>query len=241
VGNNQLGGLLADRQHPGVLYQVYTTSSGTTSLGPSSGGPTAEQNVVRMASSGDGGATWAQHTVFTGPTPRGYASVFPAAAIDRAGNLYVAVSDNANLLVFSSTDRGVTWRGPVRADAGGGAVVFPWIAAGGDGGVVVSWMGSQVAGADAPDSRWQVYAAEARNGTAPSPAWQRFTVSDRLVRAGGICQSGLGCASGRELGDFFQVAVGPDGLAHLAWADDGLGGPAVVRYARGGLTLGPPN
>jgi hypothetical protein len=51
----------------------------------------------------------------------------------------------------------------------------------------------------------------------------------------------VGCRSGRELGDFFQVAVGADGVAALAWADDGLGGPAVVRFARGGLTLGAPN
>jgi hypothetical protein len=62
-----------------------------------------------------------------------------------------------------------------------------------------------------------------------------------VVHAKGICQQGIGCRSGRELGDFFQVAVGADGIAGVAWADDGLGGPAVIRYARGGLVLGPPN
>jgi hypothetical protein len=228
VGNNQIGPLLADRRRPGVLYQVYTT-----------------QNSVRMAVSGDAGESWTLRTIFTGPREAGYASIFPAAALDRAGHVYAAVSENAGhagILVFSSADRGVTWRGPVRVDPpGSGAVVFPWIAAGGDGGVVAGWLGSGVVGVDAPDASWQVYAAESLNALAPSPAYRVFTVSDRAVHAKGICQQGIGCRGGRELGDFFSVAVGPDGLASFAWADDGLGGPAVVRYARGGLNLGPPN
>jgi hypothetical protein len=240
VGNNQLGDLLADRRHPGVLHQVYTTTAGATlGLG---GGSSAVQNVVRMATSVDGGATWTQHTVLSDPAATaGFASVFPAAALDAAGSLYVAVSDDARVLVLSSRDRGATWGRPVRVDPGIGAAVFPWVAAGGDGGVVVSWLGSRVTGADAPDASWQVYAAETLDGAASAPAYRLFTVSDRVVHVKGICQQGVGCRSGRELGDFFQVAVGADGVAALAWADDGLGGPAVVRFARGGLTLGAPN
>jgi hypothetical protein len=239
VGNNQLGVLLADHRHPGALFQVYTTSS-EVSMGLNGGGTSAGQNVVRMATSTDAGGSWTQHTVFSGPPAAGYASVFPAAALDRAGNLYVAVSDNSAVLVFSSSDRGTTWRGPVRVDPGVGAVTFPWVAAGGDGGVVVSWLGSPAAGPDAPEGRWDVYAAEALNGAAPGPAYRVFRVSDRPVHLKGICQQGIGCRSGRELGDFFSAAVGPDGIASLAWADDGLGGPAVIRFARGGLALGPP-
>ena len=240
VGNNQIGPLLADRHRPGLLYQVYTTTSETTiSIG---NGPGSGQNSVRMATSGDGGSTWTLHTVFTGPQATGYGSIFPAAALDRAGTVYVAVSDNAGVLVFSSADRGATWRRPVRVDPPGtGAVVFPWISAGGDGGVVVAWLGSRVAGVDAPDARWQVYAAETLNGAAANPSYRVFTVSDRVVHVKGICEQGIGCRSGRELGDFFSVEVGPDGIASFAWADDGLGGPAVVRYARGGLVLGAPN
>jgi hypothetical protein len=240
VGNNQIGPLLADRRHPGLLYQVYTTTSEPEiSIG---NGPGTGQNSVRMAVSTDGGATWTQHAVLTGPVAAGYASIFPAAALDRAGNVYVAVSDNSGILVLSSGDRGTTWRGPVRVDPPlGGATVFPWIAAGGDGGVVVGWLGSRVAGVDAPDASWQVFAAESLNGAAPTPSYRVFTVSDRIVHHKGICEQGIGCRSGRELGDFFSVAVGPDGVGNFAWADDGLGGPTVVRYARGGLVLGPPN
>jgi hypothetical protein len=217
VGNNQLGDLLADRRHPGVLHQVYTTTADTT-LGLNGGSGTG-QNMVRMATSTDGGASWAQHTVLSDPAATaGFASVFPAAALDAAGTLYVAVSDNARVLVLSSRDRGTTWGRPQRVDPGIGAVVFPWVAAGGDGGVVVGWLGSRVTGADAPDARWQVYAAETLNGAVSAPTYRLFTVSDRVVHAKGICQQGVGCRSGRELGDFFQVAVGPDGVAGLAWA-----------------------
>ena len=240
LGTNQLGDLLADHGHPGLLYQVYTTTP-AASLGVN-GGTSAGMNIVRMAVSGDGGSTWTQHTVLTGPPAAVYASVFPAAALDHAGNVYVAVTDNSSILVLSSSDRGVTWRGPVRVNPPtAGAVTFPWISAAGDGGVVVSWLGSPVPGVEAPDGSWHVYAAETLDGTAVNPSYRIFTVSDRIVHAKGICEQGLGCRSGRELGDFFQVAVGPDGIANLAWADDGLGGPAKVRYARGGLELGVPN
>jgi hypothetical protein len=117
--------------------------------------------------------------------------------------------------------------------------VFPWIAAGGDGGVVVTWFG---AASNNATSQWKVYAAEATNGTAGAPTYTTYTVSDHVIHTGDVCTRGLGCSSGRTLGDFFQVAVGPDGIANVAWADDGLGAPvAGVFYARGGLALGAPN
>jgi hypothetical protein len=238
--DNQLANLVADRHHPGVLYQAYVTSAAPNLSDGTPIGGQGKLNVVRMAVSTNGGSSWTHHTVFTGGPNANYASIFPSAAIDRAGNLYIAVSDNANLLVFSSADQGAHWSAPARVNSPAGAAAFPWISAGGPGGVVVSWFGATTADPASKANLWRVYAAESRNATAAAPAYTLFQVSNHVVHKGVLCESGLNCSEGRELGDFFQVAVGPDGIANLAWADDGAGGPATVSYGRGGFNLGPP-
>ncbi len=108
LGDNQLGDLLADHLHPGLLYQVYTATP-TASLGVN-GGTNAGQSIVRMGVSSDGGSSWTQHVVLTGPPTAGYASVFPTAALDHAGNVYVAVSDNT---------ASWCWRAPTGGRPGG--------------------------------------------------------------------------------------------------------------------------
>jgi hypothetical protein len=239
--DNQLGNLVADRHHPGLLYQVYVTSTAPNLSDGTPIGAQGKLNVVRMAVSANGGNSWTQHTVFTGDAKANYASIFPSAAVDRAGNLFVAVSDNANLLVFSSVDQGAHWTAPVRVNSPAGAAAFPWISAGGPGGVVVSWLGASTPDPASKANLWHVYAAESRNAASPAPTYNLFQVSNHVVHKGVLCESGLNCSDGRQLGDFFQVAVGPDGIANLAWADDGAGGSSTISYARGGFNLGSPD
>jgi hypothetical protein len=194
-----------------------------------------------MATSHDGGATWTSHPVFSGPTTSDYGSVFPAAAIDASGNLYATVTDEQNgVLVFSSVDGGSTWSAPTNLSsligANSAATVFPWIAAAGSGGVVVTWMG-----ASANPGIWNVYAAEATNGASTAPSYTAYVVSDHTVHSGPLCTLGTGCSNGRQLGDFFQVAVDPAGFANVAWADDGESTGTQIVYAQGGVPLGTPN
>jgi hypothetical protein len=241
------GNLLADRRRPGLLYQVYT--SGSTEAAPRTaalGTVSTHQDVVRMATSLDGGVSWRKSTVLQGPAGTSYAALFPAAAVDRSGNVFVAVSDRTDVLVLHSTDRGATWSAPVKVNRQPGAAVLPWIAAGGDGGVVVAWFGASTLDPGANADRWQVFAAESLDSLAPSPTYRTFTVSDHVVHTGPICAGPVGdrgpCqGEGRALGDYFQVALDPDGVANLAWSDDSVGAPSRIHYARGGLRLGPPN
>ena len=240
--DNQLGNIVADREHPGLLYQVYVTSdspSPTQSASVPGGTPT--DNVIGVAISTDGGASWIQHRVFTGPAIANYASVFPAAALDRAGNVFVVAGDGHDVLIFSSTDRGAHWSGPSKVNRQPGTALLPWVAAGGDGGVVVTWLGTPSADSNAKTDEWRVFAAESRDGTRAVPVYRDFTVSDHVVHRGAICTLGVSCRDGRQLGDFFQVALGRDGVANVAWAEDAPAGPATISYARGGLALGPPN
>jgi hypothetical protein len=238
--DNQLGNLVADPHQPGLLYQVYVESSSPDLTDGTPIGPQGKLNVVRMGVSSDGGSSWTLHTVFTGDPKVNYGSIFPSATVDRAGNVYVAVTDNTNLLVFSSTDRGAHWSSPVRVNSPAGAAAFPWISAGGPGGVAVAWFGASTADPNAKANVWKVYTAESRNATAAAPTYNLFQVSNHVIHKGVLCESGLNCADGRQLGDFFQLSIGPDGIANLAWADDGAGGPATISYARGGFNLGSP-
>ena len=66
------------------------------------------------------------------------------------------------------------------------------------------------------------------------------------MHEGPICNVGILCGSGtRQLLDFFQVAIGPDGLANIAYADTGnSNGTSHVSYARqnsGPLALTSPS
>jgi hypothetical protein len=206
----------------------------------------AHQEVVRMATSLDGGASWRTSTVLRGPAGRSYAALFPAAAVDRSGNVFVAVSDRTDVLVLHSSDRGATWSPPVKVNRQPGAAILPWIAAGGDGGVVVTWFGASTPDPAASAGRWKVYAAESLDGLAPSPSYRTLAVSDHVVHTGPICGGPVGdrgpCqGEGRNLGDYFQVAVDPEGFADVAWSDDSAGSPSRIHYAHGGLRLGPPN
>jgi hypothetical protein len=70
-------------------------------------------------------------------------------------------------------------------------------------------------------------------------------VSDHITHFGPICNLGLLCASGtRVLLDYFEVAIGPDGLANIVFADTGnANAPSHVTYARqigGALVLNNP-
>ena len=231
VPSNELGNLLADRLHSGVLYQPFTQSANGSS----------SHNQLDVAVSTDGGSSWTQHAVFTQPAGSDLDSDFPAIAEDHAGNLYAVASDNTHVLVSSSTNGGATWSAPTNVNASGNAAVFPWIAAGGAGGAVVTWYQGTTTNPSNSANSWTVQSAESTNANTAAPTYAVAQVSSGAVRQGVICEGGLGCSDGRQLGDFFQVAVGPNGLASVAWTDDGSGGGAAGDYyGTGGINLGAP-
>src|SRR5205807_3688729 len=98
--------------------------------------------------------TFTDHKVFTSPTgspgaTHGTANIFPALAVDNFGYVYIVWSDNQNIFLSSSSDRGNTWTSPVlvnRDGTVGKSNVFPWVAADANGHVVVAWLGSSLAG-----------------------------------------------------------------------------------------------
>jgi hypothetical protein len=151
---------------------------------------------------------------------------------------------DSSLMYAYSTDEGSHWSAPVRIPTPGLANnVFAWAAAGDDGRVDIAWYGTSAhvdlvnggpngcmeGGPDSVDGSWSVYFTQTLNGHASSPAFSAPAVaSEHPIRRGSI-QTILGdqcgglpnnqLATNRTLGDFFQLLIGTNGAAEIAYSD----------------------
>jgi hypothetical protein len=181
------------------------------------------------------------------------ANLFNGATIDSAGNIYVSwATPNARNGLYdvwfaSSHDHGQTYYGPFKINPNGTQGNMPWITAGDNGRVEIVFYGTS--GTEDPttsaNDQWNVFFAQSLNGADREPVFTVSQASDHVTHAGPICNVGILCGSGtRQLLDFFQVAVGPDGLANIMFADTGASnGTPHVTYARqtgGALALTNP-
>jgi hypothetical protein len=182
------------------------------------------------------------------------ANLFNGATIDSAGNIYATWATPSgrtglyDVWFASSRDHGKTFYGPFRINQSGTQGNMPWIAAGDNGRVDIVYYGTP--GTQDPTTsttdQWNVFFAQSLNAADREPVFTINQASDHIMHVGPICNVGILCGSGtRQLLDFFQVAIGPDGLANIAWADTGSGnGTPHVSYARqnsGPLALTNPS
>jgi hypothetical protein len=187
--------------------------------------------------------TYTVHTV-AGP---GKAHLFFAVKVAADGTAYACYSDDTNILLQVSKDKGNTWSAPVRVNDGPETrtSVFPWMETGpAPGSIGVVWYGTDTAlpvpGHDV--ANWRVYYALGTAADTPHPTFRQAVASDHVIHAVNISESGLvvnGSSPNRNLADYFQVAFDPTGAAVIAYADDHndfaghtyvtrqIGGPAV--------------
>jgi hypothetical protein len=196
---------------------------------------TAGKGIV-VASTSDGGLNFQYHYV-TGAGNGNFGDTgndFPVAAVDSAGNLYVAWSENKGngytTFLSVSKDHGATWAGPFTMSQGvSGTAIFPNIVAGAPGRVAVSWFGTPFVGDpnDAAQAVWDVDAAVTLNALDAQPTFDVAVVKSQFHR-GNICTHGSGCTGDdRKLLDFFDMQL------------DRVTGALLVVYARDkGGTLG---
>jgi len=126
--------------------------------------------VISLASSHDGGATWASTDIAR--IPRETSSIYPSIGMDAGGYLHVAwaaprASDNP-IFYTSSSDGGSTWSSVVTL-VNGKTGQAPWVAGGPAAGqAAIAWLGSPDAVAG-PFSDWYFYVAKV-NGSSVSVA-----------------------------------------------------------------------
>ena len=154
-----------------------------------------------------------------------------------------------DIWMAASHDGGTNFYGPFRVSSGTGTAVFPWVAAGDNGRIDVVWyQSSNVAPpilADPtspgtlsggpnempPGSTWNVMFAQSLNASSREPVFTVTQAGDHINHTGSISIGGLTGSSDRSLLDFFEVGIGPDGFANIAYADNGLTA-THISYAR---------
>ena len=236
LGGNTTGNLAVD-QSDGTVYFVFQ-------------GPGSDNNKV-MVTIGHpplpGVAPLEYHTVTAAAGKSGtIAALFPVVKVAKDGTVYVCYSDGGTgIFIAHSRDQGNTWSQPVLVSdpSQSNTSLFPWLAAGDQAGsVAVVWFGANAAesedgkGLNNDAANWRVYFAESFDATDVNPTFYEAVASDHIVHAANISLGGFGGTANRNLGDFFQVAVDPQGLAVIAFADDSndfSGNPFVIHQTAG--------
>lgn len=231
--NNELGPIVVDMHataSPKPIYTIFTAPDSLAENTNTVAGSLATMNHdVFLATSRDAGSTWTDTLIFKGPVNRTYDHIFPALAIDAGGGFWAAwVSDEEHVYVVHGTASltgAVTWTKPVRVDTGTTlANVYPWLVAGAAGRADLVWYSGTSTNAaltnNDPNNTWSVRLAQLSFGKSLSVT-SNVVASDHVIHNGDICTTGVTCQStSRNLLDFFQVALTPDGRAAIAWADD---------------------
>ena len=167
--------------------------------------------------------------------------LFDVVNVDKAGNVYVAWSNNKDIFYAYSTTKGETWSSPVKVtNAGGGGGMpnfnfFPWITAGDDGRLGIVWYGTDKTTNGDNDAEWKAYYAFTANARAATPEIRWLPASDHIIHKSNVSQAGFSSdnAVNRNLIDFFQVAHDPrDGAAVIAFADDHNDFDGATYYTR---------
>jgi hypothetical protein len=235
-----LAGATAEDAANGVIDAVYLAVGNPCAISCAAGSPIAD-------------VKWTDYTVYGPQQGASFGYIFPSAAIDAAGNVYVSWSDDSHVWITHSSmpAAGGPWTAPVEMDGGlnSHSNVMQWIVGGAAGIVDAVWYSAQLTGSGTTcpsgttgtpnDSNgvnnncfdsWNVEFAQSRDqGTT-------FSYSQVVAQnhVGSLCTQGLNCnlnGGNRNLLDFFQVALDPAGAANIAFADD-LSGTVNIEYTR---------
>lgn len=182
------------------------------------------------------------------PTSGSVHSLFPVTVQDSNRNVYIVYvpqSSNAALgtkafhvyYIWAAPGADNTWsqwHGPYRVDNVGDdnhTALMPWAAAGADGNLDVVWYDTnRVENPSKVDSSnpkaWNVEFAQINAADSDAPAIEQTTVTPHPFHYNSICISGTGCITSqgdRNLADFFEVTLDPDGRAHIVYPDTSNG------------------
>jgi hypothetical protein len=180
-------------------------------------------------------------------------AIFSWGAVDKAGTVYVLYNSDKgapghfHTYYAFSKDKAKTWSKPVRVDGAPmtrGAQIYATGDAGAPGVLDIAWYGhTGLGGADDATATWSVQFAQVRNATSKHPKITRAAVAKGdPIHHGDICLNGLLCIAGgdRSLADFFELQIGKDGMAQIAYADnlgefeDGKKGHVIWAKQQGG-------
>jgi hypothetical protein len=251
-----------------------TSKSVPDPLNPNNGmiGPVG---LGRFAISGNDGQTWDQFDF----GPHGKAEqFFGVVGVDKAGNVYQAAAGGYGetaapdvtpsgevSFMYYERETGNTNEEQITIPTPAGDALWPWIVAGDDGRVAVSWY-QNLAG---QPQDFYMYTAVTNNGHGTTvtcsdgseafipPQFTVVNASQRVVHHGLICLSGTTCNANpsfeggdRRLGDFYTINYDKDGNLFMVGADTMLkseqgtaktvGNPIFIKQISGDKMISTP-
>ena len=201
----QAGGISVD-QNDGTVYIAGSTGSISVGVPPAPG----------LAP-----VTYTTHVVTGGSV----AHLFFLVKVGPDGTVYACYSDDHNVYVKFSTNKGLSWSDPIQVSQGpeSKTAVFPAITTGRVPGTIgVAWYGSTKDSTGDDSADWYVFYSLVTNVTG-TPVLHQARASDHVIHAANISENGLvvgGQSPNRNLADYFQLAFDPTGAAVIAYADD---------------------
>lgn len=239
-GGNTSARPLIDPRRETTVYVPYAYSDPVTS---NSAAPTEPDFVLRkigVAISHDNGLTWTNVVAYDGTAKKARVGhPFTTAAIDPAGNIYIAYSERVEpskatkIYMIRSTDGAKTWSKPIMVNnPSNGSNVMPSIAAPKVGVVDFAYYATRVADFDSRQGEWAVEFSQTKNALAKKPSFTHSRVGNPM-RYGDICLAGTLCAvtmGNRDLADYLGLTVDSKGLAQIVWTDK-ANGPLSTYYA----------
>lgn len=202
----------------------------------------------------DGGATTSRHSVARLPTIPG--NNFCSVAIDRAGNIYVAWTEQGTWDVYytvASKANPNKWTRPVRVNAEPTArtAIQPTIKVGDRGRVFIGYYAAEQYGDPnkLPNGVWHAYMSVSTNGACQldarpcaTPTFAQSRITDHPVQHRGICLGGTGCGGDPYHGDrsmleYLDIEFSPrTGQAHVIVTDSSraAGNTTITMYHQTG-------
>ncbi len=192
--------------------------------------------------SADNGLTWETKTMGADvgtPSPRKNSEV----GTDTESNAYhVWTAGDQRVYMSRSFDSGNNWEQTSTLVSAPGVIstTFPHVDAGDAGRVAVTYLGSTDVGMlnetdidgnpwnghphYAPDGvEYYLYLSISTNANLPNATWSHYRLTDDPVQVGSICISSGDCrnigGSNRNLLDFNDLTLGPDGRIYIAYTD----------------------
>ncbi|MGI8610150.1 MAG: sialidase family protein [Candidatus Dormibacteria bacterium] len=233
----------------GNVYVLFTTPTQAENVAANAAGkPSGTFSQQYMAVSKDHCTSWNDYIVFdgsaVGTNTVQFGDVFNDLAIDGAGTLYsvaagyigktAPATPTADVFVFTSTDHGVTWKGPRQVTTDVGAHMLPAAVGGpGAGQLAIGYFRTTngVKDPNNPMAKWTYTVSETSGAVNPlTAAFASADISPGVIYHNGeICNIGLLCGllpnqpSDRSLADFTAAAVDSDGCPIFTWAGNPTG------------------
>jgi hypothetical protein len=205
-----------------------------------------DESVLGSAVSKDGGQTFTEAVITKPQRKGGFSPIFTGTtAVDSSGNGYTTWSTydkkGCDVYYAASTNGGKSWHDPVKVNTGPGCATFPWVTAGANGKIALAWYETPATkradpgelalrtlsgrtiynGLELPiaafqdevsdDAPWYLHVAAIRDAGAARPRIAEARVPSKTPVLLGPME--------RELWDFLQLDIGPDGRVHVTYSD----------------------